>query len=82
MFSNRHLHGNLGVGIVALDLEVLKLEVLDVLHLPLDDDLGEGSGRASQLSKMAIYQVDFEVGKGVMVEVLIGQLFCSKLAQL
>ena len=39
--SDGHLHLDLAVRLVPLHLEVVDGEVLDILHLPLDPQLGE-----------------------------------------
>ena len=40
--SNGHIHGDLAVALVAHDLEVIDAKVLDLPHVALDLELGEG----------------------------------------
>ena len=55
--SDGHVHGDLGVGVVTLDLEVLESEILDGGHLPLDGDGGEGPGGARHLHLQRLHVV-------------------------
>ena len=41
---NSHFHGNLWMRFVADNLEVFKLETVNVFHFSFDDELGEWSG--------------------------------------
>ena len=44
VLSDSHFHGNLWMWLVADDLKVFKLEIINVLYFPLEDELGEWFG--------------------------------------
>ena len=65
--SNRHFHGYFWVWVVPLNLEVVNGEVLNVFHLPFDEEFGKGFWVSCQLLLEGFHVVEVDVGipKGV-----------------
>lgn len=55
--SDCHVHGDLGMGLVTLDVKVFDCEVLDPLDSALDHHLGEGVGFPLQLLFQGLHMV-------------------------
>jgi len=66
------------MGDVVLDLEVFHGEVLYVLHLPLELDLGEWEGFSFQLDLEGLDVVVVDVGVAQRVDELASLQTCSR----
>ena len=70
--SNRHFHGYFWVWVVPLNLEVVNGEVLNIFHLPFDDEFGEGFWVPGQLLLEGFHVVEVDVGVPKGVDELAG----------
>ena len=62
-----HVHGNLGMRIISYHFEVLKFELVNIFHLPLDGYGGEWPWFSFQLlpQHLNMVRVDMSVAEGV-----------------
>ena len=62
-----HVHGNLGMRIISYHFEVLKFELVNIFHLPLDGYGGEWPWFSFQLlpQRLDMVRVDMSVAEGV-----------------
>ena len=76
--SDSHDHGDGRVRDVVLDLEVFHVEVLNVVHLALELDLGEREGLSLQLDLEGLDVVVVDVGVAQRVDELASLQTCSR----